>query len=635
MAANDETSGCYYYERSEQMADFCCSPSSKRSRIDLNSDYYCNNQTVSELNSRSITFEVSSSTSCDVDLNGGDSGFQELKSSNCSPSTSHSDSPVDGRLSSVHDPTINETTEASECDESGQLDIDEKHGNCDNFSEDGSYISDISCGSYLSNMSGEQWKPISCGALNWVQQQISVGTNPRDILQEIVPNACIAPEVESLTLWKLIMNFLSEPPPRKKLAHVNTVEDVVSLIHKSQKIIVLTGAGVSVSCGIPDFRSRDGIYARLSKDFPDLPDPQSMFDIHYFRRDQRPFFKFAKEIFPGLFSPSISHKFIKVIEKHGKLLRNYSQNIDTLEKAAGIERVITCHGSFATATCTRCKHKVDASVIKEDVFAQRIPYCTRCSRDEGGDQMAVLKPDIVFFGEGLSDEFHDAMSIDKDNCDLLIVMGSSLKVRPVALIPSSIPADIPQVLINREKLHHLNFDVELLGDCDVIVQELCNRLGEGWNDYCESKELLTQINEIPQRRTVDEEQVNNSEINNNDGLEANEVSESLDEAKTQSQVSSSVDTFAENSCLQPDSTNDECEDFESTYRRGSNVAERLSEGTFLFCAPNQYVFKGAEVFEDELKADERLDENDECSQSSSSSKSDSSESSSEGRDEQI
>ena len=51
-----------------------------------------------------------------------------------------------------------------------------------------------------------------------------------------------------------------------------------------------------MSCGIPDFRSRDGIYARLSKDFPDLPDPQSMFDIHYFRRDQRPFFKFAKVI---------------------------------------------------------------------------------------------------------------------------------------------------------------------------------------------------------------------------------------------------------------------------------------------------------------------------------------------------
>ena len=74
---------------------------------------------------------------------------------------------------------------------------------------------------------------------------------------------------------------------------------MVGLIKSSRKIVVLTGAGISVSSGIPDFRSRDGIYARLSVDFPDLPDPQAMFDINYFRKDQRPFYKFAKEIYPG------------------------------------------------------------------------------------------------------------------------------------------------------------------------------------------------------------------------------------------------------------------------------------------------------------------------------------------------
>ena len=67
---------------------------------------------------------------------------------------------------------------------------------------------------------------------------------------------------------------MSEPPRRQKLIRVNTVKDVVQLIQNSKNIIVLTGAGVSVSCGIPDFRSRDGIYSRLAQDFPDLPDPQ-------------------------------------------------------------------------------------------------------------------------------------------------------------------------------------------------------------------------------------------------------------------------------------------------------------------------------------------------------------------------
>ena len=66
---------------------------------------------------------------------------------------------------------------------------------------------------------------------------------------------------------------------------------------------------VSVSCGIPDFRSRDGIYARLAVDFPDLPDPQAMFDIHYFRKDPRPFYKFARDLWPGQFTPSKCHRY--------------------------------------------------------------------------------------------------------------------------------------------------------------------------------------------------------------------------------------------------------------------------------------------------------------------------------------
>lgn len=320
--------------------------------------------------------------------------------------------------------------------------------------------------------------------------------------------------------------MLSVPPRRERLSHITTIADVVRLLHKSQNIMVLTGAGVSVSCGIPDFRSRNGIYARLRKEFPEMLDPQSMFDIRYFGQDPRPFYKFAKEIYPGLFQPSPCHRFIRLLERKRKLLRNYSQNIDTLERVAGIENVIECHGSFVTASCTKCKFRVAADVIRVQILAQKIPLCRRCNPDatsmpsvermdcpevavvvaadergtsstitttttttaaaaaapDDGDDMlpsrlverGIMKPDIVFFGESLPDEFHATVEQDKNKCDLLIVIGSSLKVRPVALIPSALPANVPQILINREQLNNFGFDVELLGDSDVIINQLCH-----------------------------------------------------------------------------------------------------------------------------------------------------------------
>lgn len=86
----------------------------------------------------------------------------------------------------------------------------------------------------------------------------------------------------------------------------------------------------------------------------------------------------------------------------------------------------------------------------------------------------IMKPDIVFFGESLPEKFHSTIELDKTKCDLLIVIGSSLKVRPVALIPSSIASDIPQILINREKLDQFTFDVELLGNSDDIINQVCH-----------------------------------------------------------------------------------------------------------------------------------------------------------------
>ncbi|KAL5505110.1 hypothetical protein EMCRGX_G006491 [Ephydatia muelleri] len=307
----------------------------------------------------------------------------------------------------------------------------------------------------------------------WVQAQIIDGTDPRVVLRKLLHPSCqLPPHLDDVALWRLVLQLLTEPAPRQKLAHVNSLEDIVKLIATSSRIIVLSGAGISVSCGIPDFRSRDGLYAKLAQQFPELPDPHAIFDIEYFRDDPHPFFKCAKELFPGQYTPSLSHRFVAALEKRGKLLRNYTQNIDTLEVAAGIKRAVFCHGSFDTAKCISCDHGVKGEVLREDVLNERIPMCPKCD--------GVLKPDIVFFGEGLPQSFQQHLQSDKLEADLLIVMGSSLKVRPVSLIPSVLPHHVPQVLINREHLGHMTFDVELLGYSDAIVSELCHCLGPDW-----------------------------------------------------------------------------------------------------------------------------------------------------------
>lgn len=297
-------------------------------------------------------------------------------------------------------------------------------------------------------------------------------------------------------LWRIIS--LAITPQRDRLENVRSFEDAVQLIKYARNIIILTGAGISTICGIPDFRSRDGIYSRLSREYPNLPDPQSMFDIKYFSQDPRPFYKFAREIYPGQFKPSASHLFIKKMENRGALLRNYTQNIDTLERIAGISRLVECHGSFQYARCTKCKLRISGDEIRDHIFQQRIPLCHICNKNETATtafsidesvnneqedpekseqlrqlvEMGVFKPEIVFFGEELPDDFHESIEADRHNCDLLIVIGSSLKVKPVAMIPNLISSHVPQILINREPLPHMNFDVNLFGDSDIIVNHI-------------------------------------------------------------------------------------------------------------------------------------------------------------------
>ncbi|CAH1165750.1 unnamed protein product [Phyllotreta striolata] len=259
-----------------------------------------------------------------------------------------------------------------------------------------------------------------------------------------------------------------------------------------KNIITMAGAGISTSAGIPDFRSPGtGLYNNLAK--YDLPHPQAIFELDFFKRNPKPFFELAKELYPGTFKPTICHYFIKSLEEQGVLLRHYTQNIDTLERIAGLseDKVIEAHGTFHTGHCLKCNAKYTKEWMKVRIFRDEIPECEKCQ--------GIVKPDIVFFGEALPSKFHKALN-DFGNCDLLIILGSSLAVQPFASLIDRVKDDVPRLLINREKAGQrsgvmsmlgmdggLEFDsknnrrdVCWLGDCDEGCLLLADKLG--WGD---------------------------------------------------------------------------------------------------------------------------------------------------------
>uniref|UniRef100_A0A8C2XCA6 NAD-dependent protein deacetylase sirtuin-2 n=1 Tax=Cyclopterus lumpus TaxID=8103 RepID=A0A8C2XCA6_CYCLU len=196
---------------------------------------------------------------------------------------------------------------------------------------------------------------------------------------------------------------------------------------KCKNILCMVGAGISTSAGIPDFRSPEtGLYANMQK--YNLPYPEAIFQIDYFKKHPEPFFALAKELYPGQFKPTICHYFMKLLKDKGHLRRCYTQNIDTLERVAGLEGddLIEAHGTFFTSHCVSfcCRQEYNLDWMRDKIFSEDIPRCDKCS--------SLVKPDIVFFGESLPVRFFTSMKMDFPRCDLLIIMGTSLQVQPFA-----------------------------------------------------------------------------------------------------------------------------------------------------------------------------------------------------------
>jgi len=241
---------------------------------------------------------------------------------------------------------------------------------------------------------------------------------------------------------------------------------------KVRSIVVMTGAGISTSAGIPDFRSPDtGLYANLAR--LNLPYAEAVFDIGYFKENPEPFYTLAQELYPGNYRPTITHSFITLLHKKGLLLKLFTQNIDCLEREAGVpdDKIVEAHGSFARQSCIECKAPYPDNEIKEHIAAKTIPRCHACQ--------GLVKPEIVFFGEALPSSFFENRMLPGE-ADLCIVLGTSLSVQPFASLPQATRQGTPRILINQEKVGGLGSradDVLILGDCDDGVQDLAEACG--------------------------------------------------------------------------------------------------------------------------------------------------------------
>lgn len=272
----------------------------------------------------------------------------------------------------------------------------------------------------------------------------------------------------------------SQPPTTLKS---RTLEGVAEFIKdgRPKNIVVMTGAGISTSAGIPDFRSPDtGLYANLAR--LDLPYAEAVFDISYFRQHPEPFYVLAKELYPGKFYPTIGHSFIALLDEKFMLHKLFTQNIDCLERKAGVpdDKIVEAHGSFATQRCIECKTEFPDDLMKKSVENGEVPHCVvpQCN--------GLVKPDIVFFGEQLPESFHRNRHVPS-TADLAIVMGTSLSVQPFASLPQMVSEGVPRVLINKERVGDFGSrldDVMVLGDIDEGVRKLADALG--WREELEA-----------------------------------------------------------------------------------------------------------------------------------------------------
>jgi len=217
-----------------------------------------------------------------------------------------------------------------------------------------------------------------------------------------------------LTNWRISYRLL---------AMAIQIEHFRDWLASANQVCVFTGAGLSVASGIPDFRSKGGLWEQF--------DPSVVASFSVFKRDPMPFWEMAQacDQLISAARPNPAHAAIAAMESLGKEVTVITQNIDALHQQAGSTTVLELHGSSDGATCIDCGHQASMEEIRVQITAAGIPpKCSSC----GGFK---VKTNVILFGEELPSEVFESAEAATRKCDLFIVVGSSLEVSPANELP--------------------------------------------------------------------------------------------------------------------------------------------------------------------------------------------------------
>ena len=284
---------------------------------------------------------------------------------------------------------------------------------------------------------------------------------------------------------------------------------------KYKKIIFMVGAGISTSAGIPDFRSSNGLFKQLQEKY-NLSGPEEFFYKTTFLKKPIFFYEFTKLFDLSQTKPTIAHKFMNYMTKKDYIKYVFTQNIDGLEVKAKIppNKLVFAHGNFLEGHCAKCYKNIDIKKINDGINKGEVYYCPDCK--------GPCKPKIVFYGENLPKRFYECLEKIKD-VDLIIIMGTSLKVYPFAAIPEYVNEKTDIVVFNMEKVgiyqyynlknndifiegktdeNILKFlkDVKLYDDFEKFIKEEYN---EELKDLVGKEKKLMNVKELKNKDDID------------------------------------------------------------------------------------------------------------------------------------